>query len=460
MLCFYMPDLWMTREIMVKQTIKRKYGWDFLNYKLKKENVDQTQLDVILSGKIPGYLKVAAERKKEKVTSISYEITDCEPLGQFLSAHVMYRKLFVSIALEMVDALIMCGKRHLFYAYIKTDYNDMYIDKNRLEIKFQYYPIVGMSNNEPMVDFLRKFPNYCFFAPQEQTSYVTEYTDYLSNLRKPFNLVDFRAFLVQLDEDLAKKYNSQNVSSSAEKEPVGQDFTGNKNAIYANQDGDHHKIYITPISLASGGQKNMISGAEISARPRVPVNDAPKPAAYPEHQPSSGHLSVMPDYHSKYQNPGPIGQQQSSGASQGTTVLGAAPYEDHETTVLGSASVDDGTTPLGGSYVPQNDLLQKRATMTRLRTNEERVINKDIFLIGKNASQVDFVISDNSTISRTHATISRKGGSFFLKDNHSLNGTYVNGEKVDEHDEIELFDGTKILLSDEEFVFGIDEMVR
>ena len=490
---------------MAKQTIEHKYGWVFLNYKLKKnvENVDPVQLETIVSGKIPGYLKVATERKKDRVTNISYDITECTRLGEFLASHVMYRKLFVSIALEMVDALITCGKRHLVYSYIMTDYNEIFIDKNRLEIKFQYYPLVGIGNNESMVEFLRKFPDYCFFAPQEQTSYIKEYVGYLSNLRKPFNIFDFRTFLVQLDDEIAKKYNEQNTKNSVEKEPIGQDFTGNKNSIYANQDGDYQKLYITPISLASGGQNNVISGTDIVSRFPGVSNVAPNPAAASFFSDAAPRPAVAPVAPNAAPRPAvapvapnvapnlaasPFGKEVSDPIGSKTTIppesqsflnnsssrqnypkqepksvlRGAqvSSYGESKTTILGMAQVDDGTTPLNSSYSPNADLSQKRATMTRLRTGEERVINKDIFLIGKNATQVDFVITDNTTISRTHATISRKGGRFFLKDNHSLNGTYVNGDIVQEHDEIELLNGTKILLSDEEFIFGIEEMVK
>jgi pSer/pThr/pTyr-binding forkhead associated (FHA) protein len=42
------------------------------------------------------------------------------------------------------------------------------------------------------------------------------------------------------------------------------------------------------------------------------------------------------------------------------------------------------------------------------------------------------VFLDDVTVSRRHARIERRGGSFFVRDDGSLNGTYVNGERVDE----------------------------
>ena len=39
---------------------------------------------------------------------------------------------------------------------------------------------------------------------------------------------------------------------------------------------------------------------------------------------------------------------------------------------------------------------------------------------------------DDVTVSRKHATIERRSGAFFVRDAGSLNGTYVNGERVEE----------------------------
>lgn len=41
------------------------------------------------------------------------------------------------------------------------------------------------------------------------------------------------------------------------------------------------------------------------------------------------------------------------------------------------------------------------------------------------------VIVDNNAISRQHSTLELKGGVYYLTDHYSLNGTKVNGEKID-----------------------------
>ena len=62
--------------------------------------------------------------------------------------------------------------------------------------------------------------------------------------------------------------------------------------------------------------------------------------------------------------------------------------------------------------------------------------------IGRSAASSIFL--DDITVSRTHATITKNGKSFVLKDAGSLNGTYINNISVTEH----------LLVSGDEFQIG------
>lgn len=104
------------------------------------------------------------------------------------------------------------------------------------------------------------------------------------------------------------------------------------------------------------------------------------------------------------------------------------------------------TTVLGNSAVPT-------ATLIRKKTGEKVTINKAAFKIGKERRKVDYCISDNTNISRTHADIVYKNGSFYIVDNNATNGTSVNGAKVPAGQEKALTGNETIRLADEEFLF-------
>ena len=93
----------------------------------------------------------------------------------------------------------------------------------------------------------------------------------------------------------------------------------------------------------------------------------------------------------------------------------------------------------------------KQVYLLRKRTDEKIVIDKDIFKLGKDASCVDYCISDNPTISRNHADIIRKKDSFFVKDKGSLNHTFVDGKKLEPDRLVKIESGSLVQLADEVF---------
>jgi pSer/pThr/pTyr-binding forkhead associated (FHA) protein len=60
------------------------------------------------------------------------------------------------------------------------------------------------------------------------------------------------------------------------------------------------------------------------------------------------------------------------------------------------------------------------------------LLDADSSSVGRNPASDVFL--DDITVSRAHATFERRteGGGWFVRDAGSLNGTYVNGEQVDE----------------------------
>ena len=58
------------------------------------------------------------------------------------------------------------------------------------------------------------------------------------------------------------------------------------------------------------------------------------------------------------------------------------------------------------------------------------LIDQDVTTAGRHPESEIFL--DDITVSRRHAEIHRREGRFFIRDGGSLNGTYVNRERVDE----------------------------
>ncbi|MEW8969295.1 MAG: FHA domain-containing protein [Mesobacillus sp.] len=129
------------------------------------------------------------------------------------------------------------------------------------------------------------------------------------------------------------------------------------------------------------------------------------------------------------------------------TIASSSEHEDGGTTVLGvMPDEDEGTTTLGHSI--------RRPFLLAVSKNEKITIAKDFFKIGRDPMRADFA-SENKVIGRVHAHVIVSNGEYFLEDNHSTNGSFVNGVKVSPKEKVKIKHEDKIKLANEEFIFRL-----
>ena len=81
----------------------------------------------------------------------------------------------------------------------------------------------------------------------------------------------------------------------------------------------------------------------------------------------------------------------------------------------------------------------------------EFVIDSGDVVIGKKKELVDMVISFNKMISRKHCRITNAGGEFYINDEGSANGTFVNGMRLNAGQKMQINRGDVIRLADSDF---------
>lgn len=152
-------------------------------------------------------------------------------------------------------------------------------------------------------------------------------------------------------------------------------------------------------------------------KPSVPARDIPLDDRNPR---------VPPNY-----NTPPVHTENAGNGETSVLNEGAG-----ETTVLGAGASS-------GAYLIR-------------RKNRERImITGPVFTIGKERRRVNYCVDDNSSVSRCHARISRKGSQYVAADMNSTNYTFINGVKVNPGEEKALSDNDILRLSDEEFEFHL-----
>lgn len=96
---------------------------------------------------------------------------------------------------------------------------------------------------------------------------------------------------------------------------------------------------------------------------------------------------------------------------------------------------------------------RKIATIKDLKTGKILSLEKPETYMGKKEEMNDFVIENNSNVSRRHACIIWESGNYYIQDLQSSNGTFVNGKKIEFGNKHKLKDQDKVVLANEEFIF-------
>ena len=122
-----------------------------------------------------------------------------------------------------------------------------------------------------------------------------------------------------------------------------------------------------------------------------------------------------------------------------------------ETTILGGGGKIGETTVLGAGTTE----VKAHPHLIRGKNNERINLDKPVFRIGKEKSYVDYFVSDNTAVSRSHCNIITRDGQYFIVDTNSTNHTYVNGGMIQSNVETPLSHGTKIRLANEDFEFRL-----
>ena len=242
----------------------------------------------------------------------------------------------------------------------------------------------------------------------------------------------------------AKKIDQKNYTEESAK--VLDDTIGSAETVAANKKATNDQVTTATNDLKTAidnleekSGPNMIMIAGIAAAVVVViivivviivVSNSKKKKAAPAHN-----NMQRPNTPPTRPQPAPQQQPQYSPVDQG----------DSGTTLLNSGSGE--TTLLNGGG--------GSAYLIRRKNGEKIMITSQNFAIGKERRRVNYCVSDNTSVSRYHAIITKKGSDYYVADQKSSNFTYVNGVQLSPYQETLLTDRSTLKLSDEEFEFHL-----
>lgn len=140
---------------------------------------------------------------------------------------------------------------------------------------------------------------------------------------------------------------------------------------------------------------------------------------------------------------------------------GLMTIEDLNARVKGGKNLTSGSASFrrnagsGGKGNTGNSTGKLRIIAMNAPTRVEIDVTKDSFILGKNASSVDGVISFNKMISRVHCRIDGRNGEFTITDLQSANGTYVNRVRLQPNQPHVIKNGDVIRLANSDFQVSV-----
>lgn len=128
-----------------------------------------------------------------------------------------------------------------------------------------------------------------------------------------------------------------------------------------------------------------------------------------------------------------------------------------ETTIIGLPAIHIPVTATGDRPLTQEDLdtISRLSDNTALLISTRGAVSGSRYLLDEDEVTVGRdpradILLDDSTVSRAHAVFRRTAGTYAVIDAGSLNGTYVNRQRVDQ---AVLHDGDEIMIGKFRLVF-------
>ena len=380
---------------MNKIKLANKMGLSQLIIKsLKGQQVSENEVYAINANKVPGLLHLDVVQKGSSFKLI-YNITGFISLKEFLKTP-LNKQLFAQILQNILANLKAIESAYFNQQYLLMDINQVYVNPNTQHIYFTYVPILMFESGTSLREFLLGIIQHGTFAPGEDNSYVRDYINIL-NSGINFSVFELEEYINKLIGQNSSRIQEVECPNCKIKLKKGTNYCHACGAKVSGNTGNTGKGVYDPLADTKGKEiEETIEEEEVIVR-----------------------------------------KDNTQGLSDGTTVLGADPGG---TTVLGSEELEAPVYPY----------------LIREKVDEKISVNKPSFRIGSERKYVDYWVSDNSTVSRSHADIITREKRYFIIDLNSTNKTYVDGRAIPVEKEVELFDGTRVRLSNEDFVFHIE----
>lgn len=355
------------------------------------EEIDEKALDAFARIYLRGFLKPKVIKKNVVEYSGPVGISLYERLKKPLS-----KRDFLFIIEQIVVAVQKIQSNNLALDKVLLDIHYVFINDVTKEIQFLYVPSSKPVENPGVVAFIESIVYSVIPAAEKDTEFVSRFIYFLKG-QKTFKPEQVEKYIAKEDRSVVNTIKKQNAGQSGFMTSKQKHYYEH----YDGQDGDDDPTGL----LDEDDEPTGILGED----------DDEATGMLDEDDEATGYLSE----------------------------------DDDEATGLLNQGDEEGTALLDESQSI------RYPTLFRVLTEETISINKPVFRLGKERSYVDYFVTNNNAVSRSHADIITRGNKYFVIDLNSKNHTYINDQIIAVQCETEIRDGDHLKLGNEEFIFNV-----
>lgn len=298
---------------------------------------------------------------------------------------------FLFIIEQIVLAVQKLQANNMPLNYLVMDIHNVFVNEVTKEVQFLYIPITHQSNSN-IIDFIESIVYSVKPSDEKDSDFASRFIYYFRAI-KPFDINAVEGFISREDRSVVNTIKKQNAGQSGF-------MTDKPQHYYEHRENQKEQSDDDPTGLLVDDEVTGILDEEAT---------------------------------------GLLDEDEATGLLDDSDEATGLLNDEDEATGLLSA----------------NNANIHYPALFRVLTNEEISVNKPVFRLGKEKSYVDYFVTNNIAVSRSHADIITRGTRCFVKDLNSKNHTYINRQELPVQVEVEIRDGDYLKLGNEEFIFRV-----
>lgn len=468
-----------------------KNGNSYLEFKANDQmTIDHVEVGMIQNNKIPGLLEMTRSQNDGE-TTLLYCITSKTSLSQIFS-NQMNRNELRQILGSMCQFMSTASEYMLYTEHLILNTEYIFVDFTTKEISMVLLPIEEeIGENIAFTDFIRQLIFHIKYDPTDTSGFYINLINYINSVvnfspadllkalningaEKPVREAQGSKPQQQMPDSIhtTQEHAVQNVAAPKEMAPVQQPeapkpgLMHNLKGVLGNS-SDAKKKEVKPDKQAAPAvTPPQAGGMNIPGMPKkngmnipMPPSPAPEPKKAKKEKKEFFSFGKKRDKKQTVQKPTVPAAPQMQGmpVMRNTTPASNIPTMQNmvasnnifDSTVILDEE-DDRTVVLGSEVAKEKSVVK----LVSRKTGQEILITKNEFKIGRESKFVDGVVS-NPTVGRMHASLVNENEKWYVIDNNSVNGTYINGsnQRIASNQKVVLNHNDTLCFGNEEYIF-------